>query len=151
MAKSISKPTLVKSIDNTLVGEIPFCTVEEKIDMRESEDVDVLTRIESIRDTEEHNGDGISVCVTHRYGDKHICFPKNIPNCKTHPPAFRALADVITEEEDIGPVEMVASEGENISDSTVDAYADEFSLEPILTDQHKQSRTIRRISLNIDT
>ena len=57
LAKSVSKPTSVKSINNTLVGEIPFCRVKDKIDTRESEDDDVLTRIESIRDTEEHNGD----------------------------------------------------------------------------------------------
>ena len=107
--------------------------------------------MESIGDTEEHNGDGISICVTQRYGDKHICFPKNIPNCKTHPTAFCALAGVVAEDKDILPVERVSPEGENISDSTVDAHADEISPELILTDQHKLSRTIRRISPKINT
>ena len=119
--------------------------------MRESEDNYNLTGMEYTRDAEEYGRDRISICVTHRYGDEHICFPKNIPNCKAHPPAFRALADVVTENEDIGPVPMVVSEGENISDSTIDAHADEFLPESILTNQHKWSRTIRRISLKIDT
>ena len=64
--------------------------------------------------------------------------------------------EVITEKEDIGPVDrMVASdinnEGKNISDSTVDAHSDKFSPGSILTDQHKLSRTIRRDSLSINT
>ena len=88
------------------MGENPFCRVEDRID-REPEDSDVLTKIEHIRDKEENNWDRISVCVNHIY--KHI------------PPALRALAGVITEEEDIGPVEMVALEGDNISGSTIEA------------------------------
>ena len=74
--------------------------------------------------------------------------PRTFPTAK-HPDAFRALADVVTEYEDIGPVVMVALEGENISDSTVNAHTDKFSPESILTDQHKLSRTIRRISPKI--
>ena len=152
MDKSVS----VKIIDNKLLGEIPFCRVEDKIDTQESEDNDILTMIESIRDTEEHNRDRIPVCVTHRYGDKCICFPKNTPHCKTHPSAFCALAGVIAKEKDIGPVNrMIASdinnEGKNVSDSTVGANSDEFPPESILTTQHKLSRTIKRISLKIDT
>ena len=50
-------------------------------------------------------------------------FPKEHYQLQNTSPAFCALADVITEEEDSRPVEMVASEGENISNSTVDAHA----------------------------
>ena len=78
----ISEPVSVKSID--YVGETPFCRVEDRID-RESEDNDILVMIERIVDKEEHNRDGISVYVNHRYGDKHIRFPKNITNCKHIP------------------------------------------------------------------
>ena len=81
------KSVSVKIIDDRLLGEIPFCRVEDKIDMRESEDGNGLTRRECMRDTEEYGRDGISVCVTHRYGNIHICFPKNTPHCKTHPSA----------------------------------------------------------------
>ena len=107
-----------------------------------------------MRDTEEHNGNGISVCVTHRYGD-NICFPKNIHNPKTHPLALCVLVDVVTEEEDIGPVDRMVTdinnEGKNISDSTLDSHSEKFSPESILTDQHKLSHTIRRTNPNIDT
>ena len=96
--KSVSKHTSVKIIVDRLMGEIPFCRGENKIDTREAEDNNSLTRIKCTRDSEEHNGNSISGFVTHRYGDKHICFPKIICNCKTCPPAFRALADNVTEE-----------------------------------------------------
>ena len=65
------KPTSVNNKNDTLLGEIPFCRVENiKVDMRESEDDYKLTGMEYTRDTEEYARDGISVCVTDRYGDK---------------------------------------------------------------------------------
>ena len=62
----ISKPTSVKNNNDILLGEIPFCRVKDKIDMRESEDDNGLTRIEYTRDKEENGRDRISVCVKRR-------------------------------------------------------------------------------------
>ena len=137
----ISEPIPVKIIDHR----------DDMID-REPEDSDVWTKIEYIREKEENNRDRISICVNHRCGD-NIYHSKNTPNSKHIPPALPALASVITEEEDIGPVEMVALEGDgdNISDSTIKAYTEEFSPVSILTDQHNLGSTIRRISPRINT
>ena len=112
--------------------------------MRESEENNSLTWIKCTRDTEEHNRNGISICVTHRYGDKHTCFPKNIPNSETSPPAFCALVDVVAEREDLGPADLmvvldIINEGENIN-------SDKFSPEPILTDLHKLNDAVQRTS-----
>ena len=82
------KPISVDDKNDTLLGEIPFCRVKNiKIDMRESEDDYNLTGMEYTRNTEEYGRDRILVCITHRYGDTYIYFPKNTSNCKTHPSA----------------------------------------------------------------
>ena len=73
----------------------------------------------------------------------------NTPGYKHISPALCALVGVVTMEEDIGPVEMVVLEGDNISDSTIEAYTDELSPDSILTDKHKLFRTIRRTSPKI--
>ena len=124
--KSIS----VKIINNRLMDDIPFCRVEKMVDTRKPEDNDSLIRITSTWDTEKHNGNGISVCVTHRYGNKHICFPENIPNSKASPPAFCALVDVVEERENLGPADLmvvldIINESENIN-------SNKFSPKPIL-------------------
>ena len=77
--------------------------------------------------------------------------PHEHSRLQTHTPALYALAGIVTKEEDIGPVEMVALEGDNISDSTIEAYTDKFSPESILTDKQKLCHTIRRTSPKIDT
>ena len=70
----------------------------------------------------------------------------NTPSYKHISPALHALAGVVTKEEDIGPVEMVVSEGDNISDSTIEAYTDESSPDSILSDKHELFHIIRRTS-----
>ena len=147
----LDKSVSVKIIDNRLMDEIPFYRVEKMVDTSIPEDIDSLIRRVSIWDSQENNRNGISVCVTHRYGDNHICFPENVPNSKTSPPAFCALVNVVTEREDIGPVDRmvmldIINEGENISNSS-----NKFSPESILTGQHKLSHTIRRTSPNRNT
>ena len=94
----------------------------------------------------ENNENGISICVNHRYRDKHICLPMNTPSYKHISPALCALAGVVTKEEDIGPMEMVVSEGGNISDSTADAYTDKPSPDLILSDKHELSHIKERTS-----
>ena len=104
-----NKSLSIKTIDNRHTDKIPFCIVEKMIDTREPdgthdkvlEDIDSPIRRISILDSEENNGNSISVCVAHRYGDRHICFPENIPNSETSPPAFCALVDVVAEREDL--------------------------------------------------
>ena len=59
----------------------------------------------------------------------------NTPSYKHISPALRALAGVVPKEEDIGPMEMVVSEGGNISDT----YTDKPSPDLILSDKHKLS------------
>ena len=102
-----------------------------------------------IFDLQENNGICISVCVTCRFGDRHICFPENIPNSKASPPAPCALVDDVEENENLGPVELmvaldIINEGENIN-------SDKFSPEPILTNLHKLSHTIQRTSPRTNT
>ena len=109
-------------------------------DIRKPEHIDSQIRRIFILDSVENNGNSISVCVTCRFGDRHICFPENIPNSEASPPASCALVDVIEERENLGPADLmvvlyIINEGENINN-------DKFSPEPILTDLHKLSRTI---------
>ena len=44
--------------------------------------------------------------------------------------------DVVTKDEDIGPMDMVISEGKNVSDSTTEAYTDMHSPDLVLSGQH---------------
>ena len=60
-----------------------------------------------ILDSEENNGNGISVCVTYRFGDRHICFPENVPNSETSPPASCVVVDDIEESENLGPADFM--------------------------------------------
>ena len=82
MTKSVSKPISVDNKNDTIRVE------NIRIDMREPENGYNLTRVEYRKDTEEYNIDGVSVCVAHRSGDKHISFPKNTSHYKTHPSAL---------------------------------------------------------------
>ena len=129
---SLSNKSLsIKTIDDRHTDKIPFCIVEKMVDTREPrkpKHIDSQIRRIFIFNSDENNGNGISVCVTHRYGDKHICFPENIPNSKTSPPAFCALVDVVEERENLGPADLmvvldIINEGENIN-------SDKFSPEP---------------------
>ena len=70
----------------------------------------------------------------------------NTPSYKHISPALHALAGVIIKEEDIGPVETVVLEGDNISDSTIEAYTDESSPDSILSDKYELFHIIRRTS-----
>ena len=70
----------VKIINDRLMDEIPFCRVEKMVDTRKPEDNTSLTRITSTWDTTKHIGNRVSMCVTHRYANKHIGFPENIPS-----------------------------------------------------------------------
>ena len=86
----------------------------------------------------------ISVCVTYRFGDRHMCFPESIPNSEPSPPASCVVMDDIEKNENLGPADLmvvldIISEGENIN-------SHKFSPESILTDPHKMSRTIQRTS-----
>ena len=101
------------------------------VDIKKPEHIDNQIRRIFILDSEENNGNGISVCVTHS--------PKNIPNSEASPPASCALVDVIEERENLGPADLmvvldIINEGENIN-------SDKFSPEPILNNLHKLSHT----------
>ena len=99
-------PTSIDSKNNKLMGNTPLCRVKNiNVDIREPEDGYNLTRMEYRKDTEQYNIDGVSVCVAHRSGDKHISFPKNTSHYKTHPSALRTL--VCAEEEDSGSVNRI--------------------------------------------
>ena len=76
-------------------------------------------------------------------------FPQEHSQLRNKPPAFCALVDVVAERENLGPMDLmvvldIINEGENIN-------SDKFSPEPILTNLHKLSCTIRRTSPRTNT
>ena len=95
-----------------------------KVDMKESEDNNGLTRIEYTVNTEEYDKrQNILLCNSQVWRQIHM-FPQNTSNCKTHPSALRALAGVTTEEEDIRSVNRVVvsdinGADESASDNTI--------------------------------
>ena len=76
------------------------------------------------------------------YGNKHICFPKNIPNSETSPPASCALVDAVIVREDFGPVDLMVML-DNIKGGG-NMNSDKFSPKPIFTDLHKLNRAVQR-------
>ena len=55
----------------------------------------------------ENNGNGISVCVTYRFGDRHMCLPESIPNSEPSPPASYVAVDDIKKSENLGPADVM--------------------------------------------
>ena len=120
MCSLSNKSLSIKTINNRHTDKIPICIVEKMVDIRKPEHIDNQIRRIFILDSEENNGNGISVWVTYRIGDRHICFPENIPNSEASPPTSCALVDVFEERENLGPADLmvvldIINESENIN------------------------------------
>ena len=102
-----NKSLPIKTTNNRHMDKIPVCIVEKMVDIRKPKRIDNQIRRIFILDSEENNGNGISVCVTYRFGDRHICFPESILNSAPSPPASCVVMDDIGQSENLGPVDLI--------------------------------------------
>ena len=142
---SLSNKSLpIKTVNNRHTDKIPVCTVEKMVDMRKPERIENQIRRVLILDSEENKGNGTSVCVTYRFGDRHMYLPESSPNSEPSSPTPYMAVDDIEKSKTLGPGDLtvefdIIGEGENINSHWI-------SPESIITDPHKRNRTIQRMS-----
>ena len=120
MCSLSNKSLSIKTINNRHTDKIPICIVEKMVDIRKPERIDNQIRRILILDSEENKGNGTSVCVTYRFGDRHMCLPESIPNSEPSPPASYVAVDDIEKSKNLGPADFmvvldIISGGENIN------------------------------------
>ena len=144
MCSPPKKSLPIKITNKKHTDNIPICTVEKLVDVRRPEHIDNKIRRMLIFDAEKNKGNRTSVCAIYRFGDSHMCLPESSPNSEQSLHASYMAVDDIERSKTLGPGDLTVvldmiGEGENIN-------SHRFSPEPTITDQHKRSRTIHRMS-----
>ena len=138
MCSPPKRSLLIKITNKRHTDNIPVYTVEKLVDMRRPEHISNKIRRILIWDSR------TSVCAIYRFGDSHMCLPESSPNSEQSLHASYMAVDDIERSKTLGPGDItvvldIIGEGENIN-----SYI--FLPVPTITDQHKRSRTIQRIS-----